>query len=53
MDSVKSALQRNIIWRSFYDMVRDGVIPSSDYINMMIKYVEKEGILFKCQMKLH
>ncbi|KRX11163.1 hypothetical protein PPERSA_10930 [Pseudocohnilembus persalinus] len=39
---VQDLLTRTLIWRSFYDMVRDGKLNSEEYIDIFIQNISKE-----------
>jgi len=42
LHKIDDVLTRSLIWRSFYDMVRDGKISSEEYIEFFIKVIPLE-----------
>lgn len=39
---IKDDLSRTLIWRAFYDLVRDGKLSSEEYIDIFTRLIEKE-----------
>jgi len=42
LHNVKDELTRTLIWRSFYDMVRDGKLSSEEYVDTIIQALPHE-----------
>lgn len=42
LHKVKDLLTRTLIWRAFFDMVRDGKLSSEEYINIFINLIPNE-----------
>jgi aminopeptidase N len=54
LEKIKDVLSRTLIWRSFFDMVKDAKITSRDYINFVVKNItqEKSDSIFERQFDL-
>lgn len=42
LEKIKDVLSRTLVWRSFFDMVKDAKITSRDYLNFVVKNIERE-----------
>lgn len=42
LHKVQDLLTRSLIWRAFYDMVRDGKLNSEEYFEIFINSIPKE-----------
>lgn len=54
LQKINDVLTRTLIWRSFFDMVKDAKITSKDYIDFVLKNiaVEKSDSIFERQFDL-
>ena len=42
LEKIKDILSRTLIWRSFFDMLKDAQITSTQYIEVFTKNITKE-----------
>lgn len=54
LEKIKDVLSRTLVWRSFFDMVKDAKITSRDYLNFVVKNIgqEKSDSIFERQFDL-
>jgi len=39
IEKIRDVLSRTLIWRSFFDMVKDAKITSRDYVDFVVKNI--------------
>ena len=39
LSQIKDLLSRTLIWKSFYDMVKDAELKSNEYMNLIVKFI--------------
>lgn len=54
LDKIQDVLSRTLVWRSFFDMVKDAKITSRDYLGFVVKNIgqEKSDSIFERQFDL-